>query len=150
GSGPITRRSRAPADDRVLTASRRAGGVLAFDPGEAWTDFVTPVTRHERLWEGAQDVRLDGVPVSELDAWLERRRGRPFACLGAPLGQVDSDPELEGRLRDVLNAIRRPKDAVELERMRAAERATAAGFAAIAQLLEAGRTERDVQIELEA
>jgi Xaa-Pro aminopeptidase len=34
--------------------------------------------------------------------------------------------------------------------MRAAERATSAGFAAVAQLLEPGRTEREVQIELEA
>ena len=34
--------------------------------------------------------------------------------------------------------------------MRAAEHATSAGFAAVAQLLEPGRTEREVQIELEA
>jgi Xaa-Pro aminopeptidase len=34
--------------------------------------------------------------------------------------------------------------------MRKAERATAAGFAAIVPLLEPGRTERQVQIELEA
>ena len=42
------------------------------------------------------------------------------------------------------------KDEVELERMRAAERATAAGFAALAALVEPGRTERELQIELEA
>jgi Xaa-Pro aminopeptidase len=34
--------------------------------------------------------------------------------------------------------------------MRAAERATAAGFASIVPLIAAGRTERDIQIELEA
>jgi Xaa-Pro aminopeptidase len=49
-----------------------------------------------------------------------------------------------------VNAIRRQKDELELNRMRAAERATSAGFASAAQLLEPGRTERGIQIELEA
>jgi Xaa-Pro aminopeptidase len=49
-----------------------------------------------------------------------------------------------------LNHVRRQKDAVELARMRAAERATRAGFAAIAALIEPGRSERELQIELEA
>jgi Xaa-Pro aminopeptidase len=53
-------------------------------------------------------------------------------------------------VRSALNRIRRVKDELELERMRAAERATSAGFAAAAALIEPGRTEREVQIELEA
>jgi len=46
--------------------------------------------------------------------------------------------------------VRRRKDEVELERMRAAERATSAGFAAVQPLLRPGVSEREVQIELEA
>ena len=36
-----------------LTDRERPAGVLAFDPHEGWVDFVAPVTRDERLWEGA-------------------------------------------------------------------------------------------------
>jgi Xaa-Pro aminopeptidase len=68
-------------------------------------------------------------------------------------GQTVRDPTVRdviAELRRALNHVRRQKDPVELERMRAAERATAAGFAAIVPLIAAGRTERDIQIELEA
>jgi Xaa-Pro aminopeptidase len=57
---------------------------------------------------------------------------------------------LERRVRSALNHLRRQKDAVELGRMRAAERATRAGFAAVATVIEPGRSERELQIELEA
>jgi Xaa-Pro aminopeptidase len=53
-------------------------------------------------------------------------------------------------IRSALNHVRRQKDAVELSRMRAPERATRAGFAAALPLLQPGSTEREVQIELEA
>src|ERR671922_2893570 len=36
-----------------LTDRERPGGVLAFDSVDGWVDFVVPVTRDERLWEGA-------------------------------------------------------------------------------------------------
>jgi Xaa-Pro aminopeptidase len=76
------------------------------------------------------------------------------ANLGAPLPGVAAAPETEAgltaELRRALNHVRRQKDALELERMRAAERATAVGFAAIVPLITAGRTEREIQIELEA
>jgi Xaa-Pro aminopeptidase len=133
-----------------LTDRERPGGVLAFDPLEGWVDFVAPVTRDERLWEGAPAGELEGVRVGALEGWLEARKGRPTACLGAPVNGIASDAALEASARAALNHLRRPKDELELSRMRAAERATSAGFAAAAQLLEPGRTERAVQIELEA
>jgi Xaa-Pro aminopeptidase len=141
---------RAHSEYLYLTDRERAGGVLAFDPLEGWVDFVAPVTREERLWEGAPADDLEGVAVAQLQAWLDARAGRALAWLGAPLNQIASDPALETRARAALNHIRRQKDALELDRMRAAERATSAGFAAVLQLLEPGRTEREVQIELEA
>jgi Xaa-Pro aminopeptidase len=133
-----------------LTDRERPGGVLAFDPLEGWVDFVAPVTRDERLWEGAPAGDLEGVPVTELEGWLEARKGRAMANLGTPVTGNASDPALEASARAALNQIRRQKDELELARMRAAERATGAGFAAAARLLEPGRTERAVQIELEA
>jgi Xaa-Pro aminopeptidase len=138
---------RAHSEYFYLTDRERPGGVLAFDPHDGWTDFVVPVTRDELLWEGAP-AGTGGVPVAGLTEWLAARGGRPIVCLGAPVAGVESAPEVH--LRRALNAVRRPKDPLELERMRVAERATSAGFAAVAALIEPGRSERDMQIELEA
>jgi Xaa-Pro aminopeptidase len=150
GRADLTYPFRSHSEYRYLTDRERPGGVLAFDPDEGWLDFVVPVTRDERLWEGAREDDADGVPIARLDAWLEQRRDRPIACLGAPLPQAGADDALTAELRRGLNRIRRRKDAVELERMRAAGRATRAGFALLPSLIRPGATEREVQIELEA
>jgi Xaa-Pro aminopeptidase len=150
GRGDRTYPFRAHSEYLYLTDRERPGGVLAFDPHEGWVDFVMPVSRDERLWEGAAADEPEGVPVAELAAWLEQRKGRPVASLGAAVQDVASAAALEAELRPGLNQVRRPKDEVELARMRAAEQATSAGFAAIVPLLEPGRSERELQIELEA
>ena len=135
-----------------LTDRERPGGVLVYDPDDGWIEFVTPVTRNERLWEGADDCEPIGTtPIDELAGWLEKRRGRPVGLLGGPFDQApEQDPALSGQLRRQLNHLRRAKDELELERMRYAERATGAGFAKLVELIEPGRTERQLQIELEA
>jgi Xaa-Pro aminopeptidase len=150
GRGDLTYPFRSHSEYLYLTDRERAGGVLAFDPDEGWVDFVVPVTREEMLWEGARPEDAEGVPIGGLPDWLERRRDRPVTCLGAPSAGVAADEALGAELRRGLNRIRRQKDAVELERMRAAERATRAGFARLAALVEPGRTERELQIEIEA
>jgi Xaa-Pro aminopeptidase len=150
GRGDLTYPFRSHSEYLYLTDRERPGGVLAFDPHEGWVDFVVPVTRAERLWEGAGPHEQEGVPVAELAAWLEQRKGRPVACLGAGVPEVEASAQLGADLRYGLNHVRRQKDDVELDRMRAAEQATRAGFAAVAPLIEPGRTERELQIELEA
>jgi len=150
GRADLTYPFRAHSEYFYLTDRERPGGVLAFDAEEGWVDFVVPVSRDEALWEGARVGGQEGVPVDELQRWLAARRGRPIVNLGEPVAGVAPADGLAGELRGHLNYVRRPKDAVELERMRIAERATAAGFAAIVPLLSAGRTERGVQIDLEA
>jgi Xaa-Pro aminopeptidase len=149
GRADLTYPFRAHSEYLYLTDRERPGGVFAFDPEVGWVDFVVPASRDERLWSGAPDED-EGVPASELASWLEERKGRPVARLGVPMPDVSSDPELEAELRSGLNHVRRQKDAVELDRMRQAERATSAGFAAIQPLLRPGTTERELQIELEA
>ncbi len=132
----------------VYLADRECvGGVVAFDPKEGWTDFVPDVTEDERVWEGRQDV--EGTPLSKLDGWLEARRGRRVAMLGVPVAGVGHDADLTADVQERLLQAQRPKDAVELERMRRAAAATAAGFATLRRLLEPGRTERQLQVELE-
>ena len=68
----------------------------------------------------------------------------------APAGlEVRCDPALSSDLRLALDVVRRPKDEIEVERMRVAERATSAAFAAAIPFLVQGSTERSVQVELE-
>jgi Xaa-Pro aminopeptidase len=150
GRADLTYPFRSHSEYFYLTDRDRPGGVLAFDPDSGWVDFVVPVSREELVWEGAPADAQEGVPVAELEQWLAARRGRHIVNLGVPIAGVASDDELGAELRRQLNYVRREKDAVELDRMRVAERATSAGFAAIVPLLSAGRTERAVQIELEA
>ena len=152
GRGDLTYPFHAHSEYFYLTDRNRPGGVLAFDPHEGWFDFVPPITESDRLWSGDPGGEPDGVPLPELKNWLAGRRRRPLAHLGAAPSESASadDVELAGRLRLALSHVRRPKDAVELGRMRRAEQATGAAFAAVVPLLKAGVSEREAQIELEA
>jgi Xaa-Pro aminopeptidase len=132
-----------------LTDRNQPDGVLAFDPHEGWVDFVAPITEADRLWSGAPAEDPPGPTTDQLAGWLEARSGRRIADLGVVDPDLGADQELTERLHFALNAVRRPKDEVELERMRAAERATAPAFAAAVEMLRHGVSEREVQIELE-
>lgn len=132
-----------------LTDRTRPGSVLAFDPHDGWCEFEPLVTEAETVWEG-RDPAPHGRPLAELADWCERRTGCSIANLGCPLNDVTGDATLTARLREALTHARRPKDAVEVERMRRAAAATAAGFARLPEIIRPGRTERQVQIELEA
>lgn len=136
---------RAHSEYLYLADRERPGGVLAYAPDDGWVEFVVPVSGEELLWTGLEGDR-EGVPEGtrprgELDAWVG---GRPVRRLGA-VGEA----ELDVALRDALIRVRRPKDALELERMRVAEHATRAGFAELASLIAAGLSERDLQVALE-
>lgn len=150
GRYDLTYRFRSHSEYLWLTDRERPGGVLAFDPADGWVEFVPPVTREELLWAGADDLQegpLEGTrPIDDLDAWLAARAGRAAARLGAAF----KGDALEERLREDLTDARRVKDESELERMRAAAQATRAGFRTLEGLIEPGRTERELQIELEA
>ena len=135
---------RAHSEYLYLTDRERPGGVLAYDPGEGWIEFVKPVTAEELLWTGLEGDR-EGVPegtrpLDELEGWL---RGRTVRRLGAA-------DDADEALRNDLIRVRRPKDDVELERMRVAAEATRAGFEELVRLIEPGVTERDLQIAVEA
>jgi Xaa-Pro aminopeptidase len=152
GRGDRTYPFHAHSEYYYLTDRNRPGGVLAFDPQDGWFDFVVEVTEEERLWSGAVHGEVEGVPASQLPVWLGARRDRSVACLGAPPPaslDVACDATLTADVRLALDVVRRPKDEVELDRMRVAERATSAAFAATVPLLAEGSTERSVQVELE-
>jgi Xaa-Pro aminopeptidase len=144
GRGDPTYPFRAHSEYFWLTDRERPGGVVAYDPAQGWAEFVVPVTTQELLWTGLEGDR-EGVPegtrpIDELPSFVA---GRAPRMLGAT-----ADPDQE--LRDALTHARRPKDDVELDRMRIAAAATAAGFAELRGLIEPGRTERELQVALEA
>jgi hypothetical protein len=78
--------------------------------------------------ERRQTNKLAFLLISKLEGWLSARKECPIANLGAPVGGVVAMPELASELRLGRNHVRRQKDAVELDRMRAAERAMQAGL----------------------
>jgi Xaa-Pro aminopeptidase len=155
GRADITYPFQAHSEYLYLTDRRLPGGVLAFDPAEGWLDFPAPVTEADRLWSGVPAGDRPARTTGELDAWLARRGRRRAVWLGAPWAGRNgagraAGAELTERLRLALSAVRRPKDAVELERMRIAEQATRVAFARVVEVLADGVTERQAQIELEA
>jgi Xaa-Pro aminopeptidase len=144
GRGDRSYPFRAHSEYLYLADRERPGGVLAYEPADGWVEFVSPVTADELLWTGLEGDR-EGVPegtrpLGELEAWVG---GRPVRRLGAA---AEADVEL----RDALIHVRRPKDDVELERMRTAAAATRAGFQELVPLIQAGRSERELQVTLEA
>lgn len=143
---------RAHAEYVYLTGEETVGGVLAFDPRDGpvagWVSFVPQLTESERYWEGR--TQRAGTPIERLAGWLETRRERRIAGLGAPLRDVSTDPTATARIRETLTHARRPKDDHELGLIRRAAAATAAGFDRLREVLRPGITERALQIELEA
>ncbi|MDB6126549.1 MAG: Xaa-Pro dipeptidase, partial [Verrucomicrobia bacterium] len=143
---------RAHAEYYFVAAQECPGGVVAFDPRDGgrdgWVSFVPDVTEGERVWEGR--TQPAGESIRSLETWLSKRRGRPVVVLGAPLKEIESDAARSLRVRECFHHARRIKDATELELLRGAAKATAAGFAQIPALLRPGVSERSLKIELEA
>ncbi|HET9719161.1 MAG TPA: aminopeptidase P N-terminal domain-containing protein [Solirubrobacteraceae bacterium] len=150
GRADATYRFEAHTEYLYLTDRNLPHGVLAYDPGEGWVDFVAPITTDDRLWSGAPAEDPPGPTTDELEAWLSTRRNRPIVWLGSAPAAARQDTELSQELRFALDAVRRPKDLIELGRMRMAQRATRAAFATAVSLMHEGVSERQVQIELEA
>jgi len=143
---------RAHAEYFYLTDIECPGGVVVFDPrdgaSDGWISFVPEVTEAERVWEGR--TQPPGEPIGGLESWLASRRERPVAMLGEPLRGVQADTALTTQVRDYFRHARRPKDTVEIERLKRTAAATAAGYAKLKELIRPGVSERALQIELEA
>jgi hypothetical protein len=139
---------RAHSEYFYLSDRDDPGAVLAFDPQEGWTHFRPDVTANDRLWSGAGPA--EGPTRSMLGGWLDERRGRPLVSLAAPVGETSSDMARQGDLRQALDTVRRPKDDVEIGRMRAAAEATRLAYEAVRPLIHAGVSERRLQIEIDA
>ncbi len=133
---------------RWLTDSNRAGGVIVFDPESGWTHFVHPTTTDERIWEGGSDVP-SGYPISELQTWLDVRKGRKVGMVGCLVPGVTADRDTTTHVELQLTYARRAKDDVEIELLRRAAAATARGFERARSAICAGVSERELAAELE-
>jgi Xaa-Pro aminopeptidase len=140
----------AHAEYVYLTDREIPGAVLAFDPGEGWTHFVPEVTERDRIWEGRSEPEPGTEPLPGLAAWLGKRRGRPTVGLGSPLPGFRVDEARLAEVRARLSHARRPKDDAEIERIRSAVTATAAGYRRAAEIVRPGVSERGLAVELEA
>ena len=126
-----------------LTGRQREGGVLAYDSREGWTLFEPPLSVGEQVW-GGNEAPI-GRSIEELESWTKAREGRKIRWLG-----VTKYAEADRDLREKYSHVRRNKDDAELYEMRRAALATAAGHAVAKDLMRSGKTEREIQVELEA
>lgn len=139
------------AEYRYLADNATPGGVVAYDAADGWVDFLPPVSEAERVWEGREPIEWTSArPLTELAGWLAARRGRTVVNLGCALSGLSSDATRVAAVRESLMQARRPKDDVELARIRKAVAATTAGFAKAKESIAVGVTERRVQVEMEA
>ena len=138
----------AHSDYFYLTDREIPGGVIAYDSKSGWVDFVPDVTTAERVWEGKADI--PGMSMSGFAGWLAERRGRAILALGCAIPGVQGDAARATEVGQALLHARRPKDEVEIDRMRAAAAATVPGYAAAKQFIKGGVTERQIRAEMEA
>ncbi|MEM8883474.1 MAG: aminopeptidase P N-terminal domain-containing protein [Planctomycetota bacterium] len=125
---------RATAEHRYLADMNEPGRVLAYDAKiDAWTLFAPRVPVEEEVWHGA--VPAVGRPLEELDAFIAGR-------------SVRNVPE-DRTLTTAITLARRIKDDEELDRLRRAAAATAAGFAEARRLVQPGMRELALEAELE-
>lgn len=135
-----------------LTGSRRPFGVSAFTKGQGWIDFIKPVSRDEKVWEGGAQV-IPGRSVEELESWLAKLSPARIFSLGQP-GKKDhrrnvSDEEAI-EVQETFNEVRRIKDAAEVALVRRLASAANAGYARMPSFIRPGVSERDIQLEYEA
>lgn len=134
-----------------LTGSRRPFGVSVFTLEEGWIDFVKPISRDEKIWEGGGTV-IPGRAIDELDAWIEKFSAKRTFCIGqkglAHPVKSESD-EVLADVQEAFNEVRRIKDAEEVALIRSLAAMANAGYKHIKNFIRPGLSERQIQIAYE-
>jgi Xaa-Pro aminopeptidase len=129
-------------EHRWLADTDIPDAVLAYDAAaDEWELFAPRPDVDDRIWHAATPAV--GRPLDELDGWLLERSGRTVHRIAD-----DSDPD--NRLSAALTDLRMIKDEAELDRMRIAATATAAGFEALFREARPGVTEHQLRADIEA
>ena len=134
-----------------LTGSRRPFGISAFTRKEGWIDFVLPVTKEEKIWEGGATV-IPGQPLSEFDPWLRSMKPAKIYVFGQnqarkELSQISEEALLP--VQEAFHEVRRAKDMAEIELIKSIALMASHGYNRIKNFIRPGVSERDIQIEYE-
>lgn len=134
-----------------LTGSRRAHGISAYSLDAGWIDFVRPITREEKIWEGGGSA-IPGKDIKTFDAWIASQKGARLITIGqthshASLNNVsDIDRAV---IQEIYNEVRRAKDAEEVALIRKLADMANFGYKKVKQIIRPGISERHIQLEYE-
>jgi Xaa-Pro dipeptidase len=126
-----------------LTGVRRTDGVSAYSKAEGWIDFVQPITREEKIWEGGGEAAL-GKDLALFDSWMKAHKFERTFHLGQHSDRKEND------VLETYNEVRRVKDAAEIELIKNLAVMANAGYKHLKKFIRPGVSERQIQIEYEA
>jgi len=129
-----------------LTGIRRPSGISAYSKNEGWVDFVQPVTRDEKIWEGGGES-FPGKDIADFSKWVS---GKKTFDLGQTATSFSVDPSKDTTgILEAFNEVRRVKDASEIALVRKIAAIAAEGYKKLPSFIRPGISERDIQIEYE-
>lgn len=126
-----------------ISGSRRPYGVSAFSKTEGWIDFILPVTREEKIWEGGAEV-IPGQDLGLFSFWIEKRNPKRIFNL-----TLDQDEEEWLQIKEVFSRERRKKDGEEVDLVRRLAGIANAGYQRLKTSIRPGITERQIQLDYE-
>lgn len=133
-----------------LTGIRRPGGTAVYSKDEGWVEFVHPVTRDERVWEGG-GPSYPGLDPKSLSSWLTSKKFRNTFILGQEKNSLSVDPSQDSRgILEAFNSVRRIKDSAEIDLIKKIALISNEGYKRISSFIRPGVTEREIQIEYES
>lgn len=135
-----------------LSGSRRPGGVIFYSKDLGWRHFQVPISREEIIWEGANLNETLAEPLNALENLLKQNLFQKKIYLGqsGSLSTENSHLDLRHSLKIAMDQTRRKKDSEEVKLVRLAAEAAHKGYLKVQEILRAGLTERQLQIEYEA
>lgn len=134
-----------------ISGSRRPHGITVFTKDQGWIDFVLPVTRDEKIWEGGAEV-IPGTDIKEFESWISKRDPAGIFLLGQfqdHLKLTTVQEESRSHVQEALNEVRRIKDQEEVQMVLTLAAQANHGYQAVKKMIRPGVSERDIQIEYE-
>jgi Xaa-Pro dipeptidase len=126
-----------------ISGTRRPYGVSAYTKTDGWIDFVLPVTREERIWEGGAEV-IPGKDLAEFSPWMDKRNSQRVFNL-----TQESDEAEWLQIKETFSRQRRIKDSEEVALVRRLATIANAGYQKLKTSVRPGISERQIQLDYE-
>jgi len=132
-----------------LTGCRLAGGAAVYSPCDGeWRLFYPEISEIEIIFEGEKKYP-EGAPIKDLPDFL-RKTGAGSVFIPGKNGTEDPVPDSESLyVRNLLDSVRRYKDADEIALIKKTVSAARAGFELAVSSVRPGITERELRLILE-